>query len=280
MNYIKKFFGIDTNKLIYKVREKYNLINDKQIKNIIICRKPINNLIKEFINVVSLGELNKNMEKYNYDKLFHLSILLIYDYNNICCLVEKNEYINIDFINKDDYLNKCEYINVDINNKILTLEKLFNNTIEKIGKDNFYIYRFDSWNCQNFIYNILYHNNLMNEFHEKFILQDTFKILENLNYLKQTFYNITDIGRIIKGNGTNKNYVLQSILFNKKYYNIDESINFLIENKFKYNNVDEDKNYYRFRQYNPYYIKNKGYINYVSKKINNDKIILILAYKQ
>jgi hypothetical protein len=44
---------------------------------------------------------------------------------------------------------------------------------------------------------------------------------------------------------------VQSIIFDKKIYNLGDCINWLISNGFSHNKVDESKNYYRFRQKKP-----------------------------
>lgn len=51
--------------------------------------------------------------------------------------------------------------------------------------------------------------------------------------------------------------VLQSVLFNKKYYNLSKSINYLKRMGLKYDKVDITNNFYRFRQKTPK--KNKKY---------------------
>ncbi len=55
---------------------------------------------------------------------------------------------------------------------------------------------------------------------------------------------------------------IQSILFKKQYWNPNDAINWLSVNGFKNNKIDEAKNFYRFRQFNPIpgarYINQKG----------------------
>ena len=61
------------------------------------------------------------------------------------------------------------------------------------------------------------------------------------------------------------------IMFNKVEYDLDQSIQFLINNHYKYNDVEETKNYYKFRQ-----CEFNVNAKYFSKVIsNNIKMIFI-----
>ena len=171
------------------VNKLLNKFGDDIIQEIIIFRKPINSTINKILNVLSIGQLNQNLKDANYDDLFHLFMVIILNNNN-WLLIEKNERINIVKLKSID--NLVENKKVNLNNKKLTLEKLFVNTIENIGLDNFFIYKSHSWNCQNFIYNILKYNKLLNNELSEFILQDTQKIFYKLGYLKKLSDKITD----------------------------------------------------------------------------------------
>lgn len=50
---------------------------------------------------------------------------------------------------------------------------------------------------------------------------------------------------------------IQSVIFNKKYFDKKKAISALINKGFKYNKIDETENYFRFRQFDP--SKNKKY---------------------
>jgi len=74
-------------------------------------------------------------------------------------------------------------------------------------------------------------------------------------------------------------YKLQSILFPKKIYNFSKAINFLIKYNYNPKKFHETENYYRFRFYNPSYLKSKGYNRIRTKKISKG-ILLVLFYYQ
>jgi len=44
---------------------------------------------------------------------------------------------------------------------------------------------------------------------------------------------------------------VQSIIFNKNMYSVNDAMHWLLIHGYRYIKVDETKSYYRFRQYNP-----------------------------
>lgn len=72
-------------------------------------------------------------------------------------------------------------------------------------------------------------------------------------------------------------YKLQSVLFDKKMFSIDQCVNWLLENGFKAEKVDITQNYFRFRQVNPQRLVKEGYKKVITKDLNNG-IKFILYY--
>lgn len=66
--------------------------------------------------------------------------------------------------------------------------------------------------------------------------------------------------------------MVQSVIFNKKYWDIVSAMTWLIEHKFKIVKVDRKKNYLRFRQENP-----KKFVRYFTKDLQNG-IQLIIGF--
>ena len=54
-------------------------------------------------------------------------------------------------------------------------------------------------------------------------------------------------------------YLVQSIIFDKSKFNLEQARQFLKDNKYKDKGVDEKKKFWRFRQYNPCQNKLKKY---------------------
>lgn len=226
-------FGIDN----YNINQQF-LINTKKdniITKIYIFRKPINSILKQTLNILSFGQFIKNLKKSPYDDIFHLYIVVKLDDNSFI-LIEKNERINIKYINNNDYLNliynknvqKLEILNIE--DKIRFID-LLNNTYLNMGS-NYFKYTSNEYNCQNFIFNILMSNypKILNNNIEiyKFIYQDPSYFFQKLNYLTLVNNIITNIGSKIdlikRGSGINDNNINKVIINNKKYkYNSNKN---------------------------------------------------------
>lgn len=74
-------------------------------------------------------------------------------------------------------------------------------------------------------------------------------------------------------------YKLQSIIFDKNLYSLEQCINWIKDNGFSLIKVDETKNYYRFRQASPNFLIKNGYDKVVTKEIHNG-IKFILYYNE
>jgi hypothetical protein len=73
-------------------------------------------------------------------------------------------------------------------------------------------------------------------------------------------------------------FKVQSVIIDNKKFDLQQAVNFLVKNNFKYNKVDKTVNYWRFRQLDPSKLRKEGYNHYRNKEIS-DGISFILAYK-
>jgi hypothetical protein len=73
-------------------------------------------------------------------------------------------------------------------------------------------------------------------------------------------------------------YHIQSVLFDKNNYTLDDCLNFLANNHYKIKKIDETEKYYRFRQISPTLLKNRGFTRIRTKTIANGTIKLIIYY--
>ena len=79
-----------------------------------------------------------------------------------------------------------------------------------------------------------------------------------------------------------ENHFIQSILFPKEKFTLEDARSYLQEKNLKYNKVDHSysTNYYRFRQYQPRYLKERYQLDKVkSVKYKKSGIIKIIFYK-
>lgn len=175
-----------------KVLAKYG--NDR-IVLIQINRTPIYNSINRALNLISLGKWNKTRSEFNYDTLFHLSMTLTVqtktgEYRPV--LIEKNQQVSI--LDRPKMYDTTEIETINMKNSSLTVNELLQNTINHIGKQHFFTYDAFSFNCQDFIKNILISNNLYTDKLDKFVYQKLTNLIDNLpSYVPITSRIITDL---------------------------------------------------------------------------------------
>lgn len=186
------FFGID--QFNPSIKKLLKLYGNFSITSIIVYRKPIQSFLKSTLNILSFGIFEKNY-KSNYDNVYHLYMIVTLS-NGANIKIEKNQRINIERVNPENYL--IDNINVNLKDR-LNINFLLYNTKE-LMKDNFYIYTTNNYNCQNFLLNILLSNNLLNEELKKFIYQDPkllFNKLSTLSSFGNVLSNIAAKGDVI-----------------------------------------------------------------------------------
>jgi len=75
------------------------------------------------------------------------------------------------------------------------------------------------------------------------------------------------------------NSVVQAVLFRKVDWNLRSSMKWLDNNHFKAKKVDITNNWFRYRIHEPISLKDKGFVKYANKYIEDESIILVIAYK-
>lgn len=63
---------------------------------------------------------------------------------------------------------------------------------------------------------------------------------------------------------------VQSVIVNKRFFYLDEAIDWVRIHGYKVKKIDETDNYYRFRQFNP-----KKYSSYITRNLNNGVKLII-----
>ena len=147
-----------------------------KVKNVLVCRVPVQNVIQGILNTFSGGELKSKLEKSNYDNLYHLSMYLILE-NGTKIKLEKNERIHTQ-LNPPDEKEDCDIVSQVVN---IPFNQFIANTIKRMGMNSFVRYDPRTNNCQDFILNLLRANKISNSTLEKFIKQDADDILFDAN---------------------------------------------------------------------------------------------------
>lgn len=176
-NVINALFGNFTN----RTRTLLKRYGNNYINKIEIKRQPIERAVNTLLNIITLGQWEKAKAQANYDKLFHLSMLIHLD-NGKVLILEKNQNINLQEYQPAIYGPQTETRNVILNRR-LTLFSLMDNTLKRVGKERFFKYDAFRLNCQVFITDVLLSNGMLNEDLKKFILQPVDILLQKLpNY--------------------------------------------------------------------------------------------------
>jgi len=208
--FIKKFLG-----------SRPKIINDliesegKAIVNKVeICRSPVKPIFEKLINAMSLGMLRRKMKERDYDKLFHLYVIL-YLSNGSIYRVEKNQRMKIIKDPKKKDITECKSVNIQ--DKKINFET-FITAPERVDMKNLYRYSSFKFNCQNYVKRLTNANGIK-QFND-FILQ---KVKDLAQPIVQKIANgITDVagvadyvirgGAYMEGEGDDDGGVYEDIL--------------------------------------------------------------------
>lgn len=80
--------------------------------------------------------------------------------------------------------------------------------------------------------------------------------------------------------GSSSDYLVQSVIFKKSKFSLEDAKKWLKDNKYKDKGVDEKKDFWRFRQLNPLTVKRKGFAHYITKPLDTSGVELIIVYKE
>ncbi len=154
---------------IRKLKSRPNIIKrfllshgNKKVVRVKICRVPLNKMVDKALNFINLGKIEKLKKEYNYDKFFHLYMILLLD-SGEQFLLEKNEIVSM----KTAPLFKpgTEYRTSNTNN--ITFKEMILKAENSYA--NIYYYNSVTENCQKFIQHI---SKQLNIYHlDGFIIQ-------------------------------------------------------------------------------------------------------------
>ena len=192
MSNLKGFFDrkLSFSNMSKKTLNKYGKC---PIKQIFITRRPLNKNIDRALNLISLGKWNK----YNtFDELFHLAIVFQVDCNGKNTFIKAEKSSTTDITAELNFYPDTEIKNIEAYKPYSkNVNDFIYNTLERIGKQDFFEYDPFKKNCQFFIRDLLltqdlYNNNNINDF----LFQDVSKIVKKLPWFsKWTAKTVTDI---------------------------------------------------------------------------------------
>ncbi len=242
----------------------------EKIKSIDVARVPVNSVITNILNIISLGQLEQNKQMLNYDQIYHLYLIIGLESGHKF-KIERNESVNV----SDTILGPdAEVMGVPFD-KDITLNQFISNGSE--GKPNFWQYDPISNNCQMFVRDLLAGSGLYNDYLARFVMQDADKLLANSPLTRKIASTITDIGSKlhILIHGVGKRHI-QSVIFDKDVFSPPGAINYLRKHGLKshFKPMHETEHFYRYRQTNP-----KPHDKYITKKVAHGVEYIIASHK-
>ena len=191
---------------VFKPRlDSFNNVSSKTLRdygsnvitNAYLMRTPIKSLLNSALNLISLGKWDELRAKYNFDKLYHLS--LVVDVANKKVIIEKNATVNVSTSYKHE--SDSEVHPISLQGKQITLSQLLETARKSAGDTTFFKYNAfnqnGGTNCQRFLQIVLDANGLNTPDANAFIMQDVQELAKELpGYVKNTAQVVTDIGAV------------------------------------------------------------------------------------
>ena len=169
------------------------------IKRISLLRTPVMPVIQK------LFEKFGNLKNTDYDKLFHLSMVITLD-SGKSFSIEKNEHIHI--IDNPKLQKTSEAVKIsEADTPNATLNEFIHNAQKFMGS-KFIPYNPKHNNCQDFILGLLKGNGINESDYLKFIKQDTQAIFNGNVWLRKLSHTVTDIAdrsQLLVGRGVKRN---------------------------------------------------------------------------
>jgi len=253
------------------------------IEEMWIYRAPITNTIQEVLNILSQGEVSRNLKRYSYDDLYHLS--LVFYANGTWYLTERRPRVIITRIENDKDLpvlkgvdmSKIQRIKVNLHDKKLSIADMMKNAITKYSEQTLFSYDAIKNNCQDYIIQLLTANDLLTEEIKQFVKQPVDKLFENTGILSSLSSTITNwkhrLDGLLYGDGNKNKNKIQAILFDKRYFSKNKAKEWMKKHNIKpIKDVHETKYLWRYRLMEP----DSNY-KYITKSIFDDKIKLIIV---
>ena len=138
------------------------------IQNVVICRKPIQEVFRTVLNVATKGELESKLKGKGYDELYHLyAVLTLNDGTQL--QYEKNQRPVLTPYRPTNEEGECIYVERTIG---IHLGEFIGNAISRMGKTRYVRYDAIRNNCQDFLLASLEANSLLTKPIADFIKQD------------------------------------------------------------------------------------------------------------
>jgi len=174
-----------------KDRKVIEEVGGEKVTKITLYRHPIS--LSKFAKFVGI------LKNTPYDSLIHIGVVINDKY-----LTEKDSVLT--FERNGVPTQSTDTLNVPVGLKEFTINEMIDRTRNRMGAERFSTYRALSWNCQDYLKNMLDANGLSVAETTKFILQDLEQITKNLPSYANAIANFFTgakavVNRLIQGEG-------------------------------------------------------------------------------
>ena len=192
---------LDFSNKIKKILKKYG---NESIVSIRVGRRPINKLVEKAFNIISIGKWEQLRNQYYYDKLFHLFLILTLK-DGTKLSFEKNDIVNMNVNDSRCSESGVDCMELEYPQNSITINDLVNRPLDRIGKNDYFIYSPFKLNCQIFIKSVLETFGLYNSKVNNFVYQDITDIVKNLpfyvSWVAKATTDVSAFGKKISGAG-------------------------------------------------------------------------------
>ena len=245
------------------------------IQAIEVSRAPIASMIKKVMNLISLGQLEKNQKQFNYDDIYHL-VLSIQANGHWYSFDRRPRVVmapgKLSGMSGVD-TSKIQTRPISLNGKKITIAEMFKNAINAVGQQKLFSYSGTQNNCQDFVIVMLRASGLLTPGDREFILQDTEKLLQNTGILPKVADGVTGLKHRLDGLLGQGRTKVQSVYFGIERWPVRKAETWLAKHGFHpIKEVHVTDRFLRYRIKPP--TKGKRYI---TKRLPKD-ISLVLEY--
>lgn len=254
----------------------------EKVESIEIIRTPLSSKIDTLLNLITLGKFTEAKSKAEYDKLFHLAIIVETKQGHY--MMEKNENIRLGAVKNITSQTERKYAIP----KNTAVHQLLDRAQHLQGDHDYFTYSAFQNNCQSFVLSVLKGSHIASKELQDFVKQNPAKILEHLPAYTNKLANIlTDLASIFghhiekqdtpqpTGIHLQPNYKVLSVHLSKEHFTEEEAKLWVAQNKFKVTTPQDYPQHYVFRQM-PLDLIKAGH--YTPKRIKIDNGFLVVAY--
>lgn len=141
------------------VESMINQYGDQKVVKMAVCREPLSNALHTLLNAITLGKAKEAMAEKNYDKYFHLYMLITLD-SGTTLKVEKNENVKITVGSPPNYSTTQAMPVPRATNSNKTFGEMWEKMVSSYPYDFIFKYDVANANCQRFVTSFLQSNGL------------------------------------------------------------------------------------------------------------------------